>query len=60
MSVPAEIGKREISIKTDVTGNELPLFLSKEVMKKTEMKIDFDFTKDKINILGQEMDIKAT
>lgn len=51
MSVPAEIGKREISIKTDVTGNELPLFLSKEVMKKTEMKIDFDFTKDKINIL---------
>ena len=32
--------------------------LIKEAMKKAETKIDF--TKDKINILGQEMDIKFT
>ena len=58
VSIPAQIGKREVSIKTDVIDNELPLLLSKEAMKKAETKIDF--TKGKINILGQEMDIKFT
>ena len=56
--VPAQIGKREVSIKADVIDNELLLLLNKEAMKMVETKIDF--TKDKINILGQEMDIKFT
>ena len=58
VSIPAQICKREVSIKTHVTDNKLPIFLSKKAMKKAETKIDF--TKDKINILGQEMDIKTT
>ena len=58
VSIPAQIGKREVSIKTDVIDNELPLLLSKEAMKKAQTKIDF--TKDKINILSQKMDIKFT
>ena len=36
----------------------MQLLLNKEAMKKVETKIDF--TKDKINTLGQEMDIKFT
>ena len=56
MGIPAQMGKREVRIKTNVIDNELPLLLSKETMKKAKMKIDF--IKDKINILGQEMDIK--
>ena len=58
MSIPAQIGKREVSIKTDIIDNELPLLISKEPMKKGETKTNF--TKDKINILGQDMDIKFT
>ena len=56
VSVPAQIGKREVSIKTDATDNELQLLFSKKAMKKAETNIDF--TEDKINILGQEMAIK--
>ena len=43
---------------THVTNNELPLFLRNGAMKKTDTTIDF--TKDNINILGQEMNMKFT
>ena len=58
MIVPAQIWKREVNIKADVIDNELLLLLNKEATKKVKTKIDF--TKDKINILGQAMDIKFT
>ena len=43
---------------THVKNNELPLFLRNGAMKKTDTTIDF--TKDNINILGQEMNMKFT
>ena len=45
-------------IQTNVISNELSLLLSKDAMKKTNTKIDV--TNDKINILGQEIDIRFT
>ena len=45
-------------IQTNVISNELSLLLSKDAMKKTNTKIDV--TNDKINILGEEIDIRFT
>ena len=45
-------------IQTNVISNELPLLLSKDAMKKANTKIDV--TNDRINILGQEIDIRFT
>ena len=56
--IPAQISNSKITIQTDVVSNELPLLLRKDAMKKANTKIDF--TNDKINILGQEMDIRLT
>ena len=50
------IWKVEINIQIDAINNELPLLLSKTAMTKADTKIDF--TKDKINMLGQDIDIK--
>ena len=58
VKIPAQIGNKEVDIHTDIINNELPLLLSKDAMKKAETTIYF--TKDKINILGQEMDMKFT
>ena len=46
----------EINIQIDAINNELPLLLSKTAMTKADTKIDF--TKDKINMLRQDIDIK--
>ena len=48
----------EINIQTDVINNEIQLLLSKTAMKKGVIKIDF--TKDKINILEQDIKMKFT
>lgn len=58
VNIPAQDGKKQIHIQTDVTNNELKLFLSKTAIKKAVIKIDF--TKDKINISGQDITIKFT
>lgn len=58
VNIPAQDGKKQIHIQTDVTNNELELFLSKTAIKKAVIKIDF--TKDKINISGQDITIKFT
>ena len=58
VKIPAQIGNKEVDIHTDIINNELPLLLSKDAMKKADITIDF--TKDKINILEQEMDMKFT
>ena len=55
--MPVQIGNKEVDIYTDVINNELPLLLSKDAMKIADT---IDFTKDKINILGQDMDMKFT
>ena len=55
--MPVQIGNKEVDIYTDVINNELPLLLSKDAMKISDT---IDFTKDKINILGQDMDMKFT
>ena len=58
VNIPAQDGKKQIHIQTDVTNNELKLFLSKTAIKKAVIKIDF--TKEKINISGQDITIKFT
>ena len=54
VNIPAQIRKVEINIQIDVINNELPLLLSKTAMTKADTKIDF--TEDKINMLGQDID----
>ena len=56
VTIPPKIGNSEIMLQTDVICNELPLLLSKDAMEKASTKIDF--TNDKINILGQGIDIR--
>ena len=58
VKILAEIGNKEVDIHTDVINNELPSLLSKDAMKRADTTIGF--TKDKINILGQETDMKFT
>ena len=58
MTIPARIGNEDIMIKTDVIENDLPLLLSKEAMKKSDVKIDF--ARDKVNLLSQNVDIVFT
>ena len=57
VEIPVQIGNKQVDIHTDVINNELPLLLSKDAMKKADTT---DFTKDKVKILGQEMDMKFT
>ena len=45
VSIPAQIGKREVSIKTHVTDNELPIFLRKKAMKRPKQKLILQKTK---------------
>ena len=42
-------------IKTDVIQNDIPLLLSKDSMKKSNVKIDF--ANDKVSFLDQNVDI---
>ena len=58
VKIPAQIGTRSVNITTDVIAHELPLLLSKDAMKKAKTRIDF--SNDKIDILGQEIDISFT
>ena len=58
VTIPSRIGKEEIIIKTDVTDSDLTLLLSKETMKKDDVKIDF--ARDKVSFLNQTVDIVFT
>ena len=51
VTIPSRIGKEDIVIKTDVTDSDLTLLLSKETMKKDDVKIDF--ARDKVSFLNQ-------
>ena len=56
--IPATIGNKDIMIKTDVVDSDLPLLLSKEAMKKGDVKIDF--AGNKVSFLNQNVDILFT
>ena len=58
VTIPSRIGKEDIIIKTDVTDSDLTLLLSKETMKKDDVKIDF--ARDKVSFLNQTVDIVFT
>ena len=58
VTIPARIGNEDIMIKTDVTDSDLPLLLSKEAMKKGDVKIDF--ARDKVSFLNQNHAIVFT
>ena len=58
MTISPRIGNNDIMIKTDVIENDLPLLLSKEAMKKSDVKIDF--ARDKVNFLNRNVDIVFT
>ena len=55
VTVQGTIDKDDVLIKTDFIPNDLPLLLSKEYMKKTNIKIDF--ANDKVSFLDQNVDI---
>ena len=56
--IPASVGSCKIMIETDVVPNEVPLLLSKELMKKARTSIDFAI--DKVTMLAQTVDRKFT
>ena len=58
VTIPATIGNNDVLIKTDVIQNDLPLLLSKDSMKKRNVKIDF--ANDKVSFLDQSVDIILT
>ena len=58
VTFPAQIGKENIIIKSDVIDSDLPLLLSKSAMKKANVKIDF--SNDVVNMLNQKINIVFT
>ena len=54
---PAQIGKGDIMIKSDMIHSDLPLLL-KSAMKKPNVKIDF--SNDVVNMLNQKINIVFT
>ena len=58
LTIPAKIGKEDIKIKTDVIDSDLLLLLSKEAIKKDDVKIDF--ARDNVSFLNQNVDIVFT
>ena len=58
LTIPARIGREDIIIKTDVIDSDLLLLLSKEAIKKGDVKIDF--ARDKVSFLNQNVDIVFT
>ena len=58
VTILATIGKDDVLIKTDVIQNDIPLLLSKDSMKQSNVKIDF--ANDKVSFLDQNVDIILT
>ena len=54
VTIPVRIGNEDIMIKTDIIDSDLPLLLSKDAMKKGDVKIDF--ARDKVHFLNQNVD----
>ena len=58
VTIPDRIENEDILTKTDVIDSDLPILLSKEAMKKGDVKIDF--ARDKVSFLNQNIDIVFT
>ncbi len=58
ITLPAVLGKKNVSIETDVIDCDLPLLLSKESMKKAETEIHF--RDDEVSMLGQNLKLHFT
>ena len=56
--IPALIGKKKVTIQTDVVEGDIPLLFSKESMKKTGASLNFK--DDKLSILGQIINLDVT
>ena len=50
VKIPAQIGKIDVTIETDVIKDKIPLLMSRMSMKKAKMAIDFE--NDKITVFG--------
>ena len=58
VTIPARIGNEDIMIKTYVIHSDLPFLLSKEAMKKGDIKIDF--ARAKVSFLNHNVEIVFT
>ena len=58
VTFPATIGKCHILIVSDVVNNDIPLLLSKQSMKRANMRLNFN--DDMANILGQKINLVVT
>ena len=58
MTIPATIGKVDVSIETDVINTNIPLFLSKASMKSANTEINFK--DDTVRMLGQKQEVIVT
>ena len=50
--------RKQCEITTDIVNNDIPLLLSKEAMKKANMKLDL--VNDKAEIFGEEVTLQNT
>lgn len=56
--LPAVIAGREVFVRTDVVDSDIPLLLSREAMKKAEVKLDL--VKDTAQIFGKSVSLNLT
>ena len=52
--IPIKIGEKDVMLQTDVVNTEIPLFLSKQAMKRGNAVIDFDSDVIVITMFGVE------
>ena len=57
-SIPAVIAGKEVTIKTDVVGSDIPLLLSRTAMKTASVKMDLE--KDTATIFGKDIALNLT
>ena len=58
VSMPCKIAGKRVTIETDMGKSEIPLLLRKNSMKKTNTRIDF--TNEKVNTFGKDIDLQFT
>ena len=57
-TIPAVIGAKTVSIKTDIVNADIPLLLSKTAMKNAKMSLNFD--DDSLSAFDQKIPLKVT
>ena len=56
--IPARIGKKNITITTDIVDTPVPLLLSKDAMKSAETSINFK--EDTVTMFGKKQEVQVT